>query len=131
MPESALPVLTSLGRVMKDSELAKMPVDQLWRLHEKIIQILDRKLLQESRRLQRRLDELGRKFGGSPSDVPQRRPYPKVQPKFRNPNAPPGDMVGTRQATSLGDRVAGDRQEPRRIQDMKLAWLGSRRWAEG
>jgi DNA-binding protein H-NS len=44
---------------MKDSELAKMPVDQLWRLHEKIIQFLDRKLLQESRRLQRRLDELG------------------------------------------------------------------------
>ena len=71
---------------MKDSDLAKMPLDDLWRLHEQIIQLLDRKLEQEARKLQRQLDELGRKFGGAPSDIPQRRPYPKVEPKFRNPN---------------------------------------------
>ena len=70
---------------MKDSDLAKLPLDDLWRLHEQIIQLLDRKLQQEARKLQRRLDELGRKFGGAPSDIPQRRPYPKVEPKFRNP----------------------------------------------
>ena len=73
---------------MKDSDLAKMPLDDLWHLHEKITQLLDRKLQQEARRLQHRLDELGRKFGGAPSDIPQRRPYPKVEPKFRNPNDP-------------------------------------------
>jgi DNA-binding protein H-NS len=73
---------------MKDSDLAKMPLDELWRLHEKVIQLLDMKLQQETRKLQRRLDELGRKFGGSPSDIPHPRPYPKVEPKFRNPNAP-------------------------------------------
>jgi hypothetical protein len=38
------------------------------------------------RKLQHRLDELGLKFGGSPADLPQRRPYPKATPKFRNPN---------------------------------------------
>ena len=73
---------------MKDCDLAKMPLDDLWRLHEQIIQLLDRKLQQEARKLQRRLDELGRKFGGAPSDIPPRRPYPKVEPKFRNPNDP-------------------------------------------
>ena len=73
---------------MKDRDLAKMPLDQLWRLHEQIIQLLDRKLQQEARKLQQRLDELGRKFGGTPDDIPQRRPYPKVKPKFRNPKEP-------------------------------------------
>jgi DNA-binding protein H-NS len=32
--------------------------------------------------------ELGRQFGGSPADLPQRRPYPKVTPKFKNPQDP-------------------------------------------
>jgi DNA-binding protein H-NS len=73
---------------MKDSDLEKMPLDDLWSLHERIIPILDRKLDQERCELQRRLDELGRRFGGSPADIPQRRPYPKVEPKFRNPNNP-------------------------------------------
>jgi DNA-binding protein H-NS len=79
---------------MKGSDLAKMPLDELWRLHEKIIQLLDEKLQQEARKLQRQLDELGRKFGGPPSDIPQRRPYPKVEPKFRNPEAPSDTWSG-------------------------------------
>jgi len=73
---------------MKDSDLAKLSLDDLWCLHEQIILLLDRKLTQEVRKLQHRLDELGRKFGGDPNSIPQRRPYPKVEPKFRNPNDP-------------------------------------------
>ena len=73
---------------MKDSDLAKLPLDDLWRLHEQIVQLLDWKLQQEARELQRRLDELGRKFGEAARDIPQRRPYPKVEPKFRNPKDP-------------------------------------------
>lgn len=89
MPESPLPVLGFIGgKNMKDSELAKMPLDDLWRLHDQIIQLLDGKLQRETQKLQHRLDELGRRFGGAPSDIPQRRPYPKVEPKFRNPSDP-------------------------------------------
>ena len=69
---------------MKDSELEKMPLDDLWQLHEKIEAVLDRRLEEERRKLQKQLNELGRKFGASP----QRRPYPKVKPKFRNPKNP-------------------------------------------
>ena len=68
--------------------LEKMELDDLWDLHERIMDVLDRKLESEKRKLQNQLDELGRRFGGSPKDIPQRRPYPKVEPKFRNPNNP-------------------------------------------
>jgi DNA-binding protein H-NS len=77
-----------LELAMKDRELEKMKLDDLWDLHQRIIDVLDRKLETEKRKLQDQLDELGRKFGGSPKDIPQRRPYPKVEPKFRNPNDP-------------------------------------------
>ena len=70
---------------MKDRDLESMDVDKLWDLYQRIIDVLDRKLEAEKNKLQSQLDELGRKFGGSPKDVPQRRPYPKVEPKFRNP----------------------------------------------
>ena len=73
---------------MRNRELEKMAVDALWDLHLRIIEVLDRRLEGEKRKLQNQLDELGRKFGGSPNDLPQRRPYPKVEPKFRNPSNP-------------------------------------------
>ena len=73
---------------MKDRDLEKMQLDDLWDLHERIIKVLDRKLKNEKQKLQNQLDELGRKFGGSPKDLPQGRPYPKVEPKYRNPRNP-------------------------------------------
>jgi DNA-binding protein H-NS len=73
---------------MKDRELEKMELNDLWDLHQRIVEVLDRKLENEKCKLQNQLDELGRKFGGSPADVPQRRPYPKVEAKYRNPNNP-------------------------------------------
>ena len=77
-----------LGLAMKDRVLEKMELDDLWNLHQRIIDVLDRKLESQKRKLEDQLDELGRRFGGSPKDIPQRRPYPKVEPKFRNPNDP-------------------------------------------
>ena len=77
-----------MGLSMKDRELEKLGLDDLWDLHERLIEVLDRRLENEKLRLQNKLDELGRRFGGSPKDLPQRRPYPKVEPKFRNPDNP-------------------------------------------
>jgi hypothetical protein len=65
---------------MKDRELEKMQLDDLWDLHQRIIEVLDCKLEEEKQKLQRQLDELGRKFGGSPKDIPQRRPSLGIQP---------------------------------------------------
>ena len=77
-----------MGPSMKDRKLEAMALEELWRLHERLIEVLDRRLESEKLRLESRLNDLGRRFGGSPKDLPQRRPYPKVEPKFRNPNDP-------------------------------------------
>jgi DNA-binding protein H-NS len=73
---------------MKRHDLEKMRLDDLWNLYQEMIEVLDAKLESEKEKLQSQLDELGRRFGGSPKDLPQRRPYPKVEPKYRNPTNP-------------------------------------------
>ena len=74
---------------VKHMNLEAMPLDQLWELHEKIGSLLAAKLEAEKRELVARLDELGRKFGSR-----RRRPYPKVVPKFQNPEQPSQTWAG-------------------------------------
>lgn len=82
---------------MKKIDLAAIPLDDLWALHEKLSRFLSERMLAEKRQLEARLQVLGRvdkklsavergsKSGKSQS---RRRKYPKVLPKFQNPNAP-------------------------------------------
>jgi DNA-binding protein H-NS len=65
--------------VKHKDDLATMSVDELWSLHEKVRATLSTKLDGEKRELERRLALLN----GHP-----RRPYPKVHPKYRNPERP-------------------------------------------
>ena len=74
---------------VKHMNLEAMPLDRLWELHEKIGSILAAKLEAEKRELEARLDELGRKVGPR-----RRRPYPKVVPKFQNPEQPSQTWAG-------------------------------------
>jgi len=74
------------GNVTK-SNLETMPLDDLWNLHGEIISNLASRMEAQKRELEKRLDELGVRFGGSPKDIPQPRPYPKVLPKFQNPES--------------------------------------------
>jgi len=73
---------------MEGIDLNSMPLDELWALHETICSILARKLEAEKRSLERRLNELRRSFKKASNETPERRPYPKVHPKFRNPKPP-------------------------------------------
>jgi hypothetical protein len=50
---------------MKNMNLEAMPLDELSALDEQIASILTPKLAAEKRELEKRLDELGRKFGSS------------------------------------------------------------------
>jgi DNA-binding protein H-NS len=70
---------------VKIHKLKSMDTDDLWTLHEEVISILASRVEAQKRELEKKLAELGVKFGGSPKDIPQPRPYPKVLPKFRNP----------------------------------------------
>jgi DNA-binding protein H-NS len=67
---------------MKDQNLAMMTAEELWALHEKIRELLSSKLDAEKHKLDRRLAQLN-----GHSDK-QRRPYPKVLPKYQNPERP-------------------------------------------
>ena len=84
----------------KDDALAAMSVNELWALHENIAAILVEKIEGEKTKLQGRLDELNRRFGVTPivgkplANARARRPYPKVNPKFQNPQRPSETWAG-------------------------------------
>jgi len=64
---------------VKNVDLAKMSVDELWALHEDLREILSTRLDAEMHEMRRRRAQI---------DAKTRRPYPKVQPKYRNPERP-------------------------------------------
>jgi DNA-binding protein H-NS len=83
----------------KKLNLDAMSVDEVWQLHEDIIRVLSTRLTSEKRELEKRLAQLRREKGEMPQSDPvnlnvkkgassQRRQYPKVFPKYRNPSEP-------------------------------------------
>jgi DNA-binding protein H-NS len=69
---------------MKNSNLKSMSVDELWELHESVVAELSRRIAAERAMLEDRLRKLGSTVT-SPELKRERRPYPKVLPKYRNP----------------------------------------------
>src|SRR6202167_6567295 len=76
---------------MKDQDLAMKSADELWALYEKILTILPKKLDAEKHQLERRLVQLR---GRVENESKPRRPYPKVHPKYRNPERPTETWAG-------------------------------------
>ena len=81
----------------KKPNLDSMSVDEMWQLHEEIIRVLAARLTSEKRALEKRLSQLSRETGevtqSEPLDLKlkenasaRRRKYPRVFPKYRNPN---------------------------------------------
>src|SRR6266480_737127 len=68
---------------MSSNKLAKMSVEELWTLHTEVASVLRRKIADEKLKLDARLREV-RGF----SVERERRPYPKVLPKYHNPKNP-------------------------------------------
>ena len=76
--------------------LDAMSVDEMWRLHERIIEVLSERLTSEKRALETRLERLRRDQGGprlkpeegATETRPERRKFPAVSPKYRNPTHP-------------------------------------------
>jgi DNA-binding protein H-NS len=71
-----------------------MSVDEMWQLHEEISRILSVRLTSEKRQLEKRLAQLRHEDNPQPKStdkqlgVRQVRKYPKVFPKYRNPDEP-------------------------------------------
>jgi len=73
---------------VNDKELAKMTADELWALHEKVRAALSTRLDADIDELQRRLAQINGQTDRPGNGTRQRRPYPKVHPKYRNPERP-------------------------------------------
>ena len=71
-----------------------MSVDDLWRLHEKIVMVITTKIHSEKQMLEARLRQLGRSVVSPKSATAKkpakskRRPYPRVLPKYRDRTNP-------------------------------------------
>jgi DNA-binding protein H-NS len=83
----------------KKLNLDAMSIDEMWHLHEQIIRVLSVKLTAEKRGLEKRLAQLRREKKEMPQSASldrqlekdasgKRRKYPRVFPKYRNPNEP-------------------------------------------
>jgi DNA-binding protein H-NS len=81
----------------KKLNLDSMSVDEMWQLHEEISRVLSVRLTSEKRELERRLEQLRRdkqvpslKSAGGMKDAARapRRKYPRVYPKYQNPQEP-------------------------------------------
>ena len=81
---------------MTPNDLEQMSIDQLWALHAEIDAVLARKISAEKRRLELRLKQLRpeSKTKGIHNPAHQRRPYPRVFPKYKNPERPSETWAG-------------------------------------
>jgi DNA-binding protein H-NS len=71
-----------------------MSVDELWALHLEISSVLASKIASEKTKLENRLQQLQSSSGSSESVRRERRPYPQVFPKYRNPAKPAETWAG-------------------------------------
>jgi DNA-binding protein H-NS len=80
---------------MKLDELERMSVDDLWKLHHEIGEALAVKLAAEKDVLEARLEQLTAKPASERRIAKsERRRYPPVFPKFRNPDDPSETWAG-------------------------------------
>jgi DNA-binding protein H-NS len=110
---------------VKDTDLARMSVDELWALHEDLRGILATKLDDEMHEMQRRRAEI---------DAKPRRPYPKVMPKYRNPERPSETWSGRGlqphwvRAAPQGKEVRRPADLPITLSNARLDCPGGARW---
>jgi DNA-binding protein H-NS len=80
---------------MKRLDLEMLSTEELWVLHEKLATTLNAKIRAEKKVLEDRLAQLNGRFRvEQTSQTPERRPYPTVFPKFRNPKQPSETWTG-------------------------------------
>src|SRR6476659_10948693 len=84
-----------MGTFMKKADFKGMSVDELWALYEKVSAEIAAKIIIEQKVLERRLAAL-RPPAAKQREAfkPERRPYPTVFPKFRNPDDPSQTWAG-------------------------------------
>jgi DNA-binding protein H-NS len=70
---------------MKGINFGNMSTDELWTLQNKLAETLAARIADEKTIVEKRLSQLARRFQ---TVRPGCRPYPRVLPKYRNPDQP-------------------------------------------
>jgi DNA-binding protein H-NS len=84
-----------IGAIMKRSKLETLSTEELWVLRQKVTATLQAKISAEKKLLEDRLSQLNGRFSvEQTSETPERRSYPTVFPKFRNPEQPSETWAG-------------------------------------
>jgi DNA-binding protein H-NS len=79
---------------MKPDDLKSMSIDELWALHLEITSVLASRISAEKTQLEQRLKQLQSSGASNEKSRHQRRPYPQVFPKYRNPAEPSETWAG-------------------------------------
>jgi DNA-binding protein H-NS len=79
---------------MTPNDLKLMSIDELWALHVEITAVLARRISAEKRQLEQRLMQLQSSGTSNRKFWHERRPYPQVFPKYRNPAEPSETWAG-------------------------------------
>ncbi len=89
------PKFMDTGAAAKGCDLESMSIDKLWALHEKIASTLAKRITAEKARLEKRLSQLKQVSNADGKSVGHaRRPYPRVFPKYKNPERPSETWAG-------------------------------------
>jgi DNA-binding protein H-NS len=84
-----------IGAIMKRSNLEIFSTEELWVLYQKVTATLKTKIITEKNVLEDRLSQLNGRFRVEQTgETPERRSYPTVCPKFRNPEQPSETWAG-------------------------------------
>ncbi len=80
---------------MKKDSLEGMSVEKLWALRDKVAEMLAARIAKEKSILENRLRQLAQRFQTKQlQGQHDRRPYPSVLPKYRNPDQPSQTWAG-------------------------------------
>jgi DNA-binding protein H-NS len=103
---------------MKHSDLECRPVDELWDFYEEVSAQLTSRLIAKKDLLENRLKQLSHRFQVEVRRGKSgRRPYPKVAPKFRNPDEPSQTWTGRGKQPRW---LAAQLRSGRRIEDFRI-----------
>jgi DNA-binding protein H-NS len=102
---------------MERMELDQTSIDELWSLHVEVAQLLQTKIKTEKLALEERLRILK-------APVSERRPYPPVSPKYRNPDPLSETWSGRGKQPRW---LVAQLRSGRRIDDFRIRKLGKKR----
>jgi DNA-binding protein H-NS len=102
---------------MTTNDLDGMSIEELWALHVELGNVLAHKIATEKRQLERRLGMLQATSRSSQSPGRERRPYPQVFPKYRNPLKPSETWAGR---GKLPRWLKAELQSGKKIDDFRI-----------